>query len=97
MTKTRKITDERMVVEFRGVKFEVSSKAWNSVSVQKACTAPDTAHDFFSALDKICLGHFDDYIFKMPDENGEVDEEFGAGKETLAEFVKAVAEASGKN
>lgn len=94
MATSKKITDERCVIEFRGVEFEISSKAWKSMKVQKALL--DVTQQFW-ALDKICLGHYDEYIEKMPDENGNVDEEYGASQDTLGAFLVACGEAVSKN
>lgn len=97
MATSKKITDERCVIEFRGVEFEISKKALKSAKVQKAMQAPDSAKDFYWALDKFCLGHYNDYLMKMPNADGVVDEEFGADEDTVVEFVQAAAQAAAKN
>lgn len=95
--KKKTTTTDCYIVEFRGVEFEISKKAWKSIKVQKACTAPESPKDSYWALDRICLGHLDEYLLKMPNENGEIDEELGADEDTLLEFIKVVAENVPKN
>lgn len=94
---TKKITDERCTVEFRGVEFEISKKALRSVKVQKAMQAPDSPRDVYWALDMMCMGKSDEYFERMPDEDGEANAELGPDEDTLLEFVKAAVEAAAKN
>lgn len=84
-------------VEFRGGTYEVSVKAMHSMRVQKAMAMPDEDQAaFWRAMDAICNGKLDEYIDRMPDENGEVSE-YGASVEDMMAFFEAAAGAFGKN
>lgn len=93
----RKVTDSRLVVEFRGGEFEVDKRALESFKVQKAmaCAGKDAAKAFW-AIDMICCGRSDEYMSRIPDEDGNVSE-LGCTDEDFAAFMSAVSEAASKN
>lgn len=90
-TAKKKITDERTVIEFRGQEFEISTKAFRSMKVQIAARKDATAE---WAYDKVCMGHLAEYLERIPEEDGTVDEEYGASEEAFAAFMMACAEAA---
>lgn len=85
------------VMEFRGGEYEVSVKAIRSMRVQKAMAmAGEDVQSYWRAMDAICCGRLDEYIERIPGEDGNVDE-YGASVDDMAEFFTAVAEKYGKN
>lgn len=84
-------------IEFRGAKFDVNLGALSSVKVQKALAlARDDQAKAYWAFDAICCGSMDEYLDRIPEEDGEVSE-LGASDEAFAAFMEAVAEAAPKN
>lgn len=81
-------------VEFRGEMFDVNKAALHSMKVQKAMLLVTTNQAAaFDAMDKICCGNLDDYLDRIPEEDGKLSE-FGASDEALGAFLEAAAIAS---
>ncbi len=88
---------EKVAVEFRAARFEVSPAAVYSMRVQKAMAMSDEdPKGFMRALDLVCCGKLDEYIERMPGEDGEVSA-YGASIEDMWAFLNAVSEKLGKN
>lgn len=88
---------EKVAVEFRGVKLDVSPAAVYSMRVQKAMAMSDEdPKGFMRALDMVCCGRLDEYIGIIPGEDGEVGA-YGASIEDMWAFLSAVSEKLGKN
>lgn len=88
---------EKVAVEFRGVKLDVSPAAVYSMRVQKAMAMSDEdPKGFMRALDMVCCGNLDEYIGIIPGEDGEVSA-YGASIEDMWAFLSTVSEKLGKN
>lgn len=92
--KSRKITDGRAVIAFRGEEFEVSTDAFNRPKFYALINDPATLSQ---GAEMLCLGHYVDYLERMPDEEGEADPVNGASIETLRAFIDECAGFAGKN
>ena len=95
----RKITDERVELEFRGETFEVSQTAYKSMRVQKYLSLsgdPERQKEAYWAIDAICCGKSDEYASRIPEEDGAVGE-FGCSNEAFSAFMAAAGEALAKN
>lgn len=83
-----------MSIEFRGGSYEINKAALHSMKVQKAMLLADKDQAAaFDAMDKICCGKLDEYLDRMPEEDGELGE-FGASDAAVAAFMAAAAEAT---
>lgn len=85
-------------VEFRGGTYDINKAALHSMKVQKAMLLANVNQAAaFDAMDKICCGKLDEYLDRIPEEDGTVGE-FGASDEALGAFLEAAALAtSAKN
>lgn len=93
--------DERVEVEFRGERFEVSKTAYLSARVQKGLALagdpdPSSQKAAFRAIDALCCGHADEYMERIPEEDGSVGP-YGCSTDAFNEFMSAAGEAISKN
>lgn len=91
--------DERVTVEFRGGEYEVSKTAYRSARVQRGISlGSDPAHqsEAYAAIDALCCGRSDEYMGRIPEEDGTVGP-YGCSNEAFAAFMAAAGEAIAKN
>lgn len=91
--------DDRVTFDFRGGEYEVSRTAFLSARVQKGLAlASDPAHqaDAYAAIDALCCGRSEEYMGRIPEEDGSVGP-YGASNEAFGAFMAAAAEAIAKN
>ena len=96
---SRKLTDERIEVEFRGEAFEVSLSAYRSARVQKGLALagdPERQAEAYAAIDALCCGRSDEYMGRIPPESGEVGP-YGCSNEDLGAFLAEAVQAAAKN
>lgn len=92
-------SDERVTVEFRGGEYEVSKTAYRSARVQRGLAlGNDPAHqgDAYDAIDALCCGRSDEYMGRIPEEDGTVGP-YGCSNDAFAAFMAAAGEAIAKN
>lgn len=95
--KSRKITDERAIIVFRGQEFEVSIQACKSARVQMdILRSADNLDRFYEALDAIFCNNTRDYMNRAPEEDGSVSP-YGCSNETLGALATAAIEFAAKN
>lgn len=85
--------------EFRGQTFEASRSAYLSPRVQRGLaygSDPGRQSEAWRAIDAVCMGRTDEYMSRIPEEDGTVGE-YGCSAEAWAEFSRAMGEAISKN
>lgn len=89
--------EARAEFEFRGEVFEVSPAAIYSMRVQKAMAMQaEDQPGFYRAVDAIFCGHLDEYLDRIPGEDGKVGE-FGASIDDVSDMLLEIARKYGKN
>lgn len=82
---------------FRGGEYEVNLLAARSARIQRDLTYiadPARASRGWDAFDSLFCGNLDDYMSRIPEEDGSVGE-FGCSDEAFNAFVAAATEAAG--
>lgn len=83
--------------EFRGETFEISLAALFSMRVQKAMAMEmEDQPGFYRAVDAIFCGNLDEYLDRIPGEDGSVGE-FGASVYDVRDMLLEIARKYGKN
>lgn len=90
--------DERVTVEFRGEEFEASRTAYLSARVQRGLAvasdpSPASQRQAYDAIDAVCCGRSDEYMGRIPEEDGTVGP-YGCSNEAFGAFMAAVGELS---
>lgn len=96
-----KVKDDRVKFEFRGHEFEVSRTAYLSARVQKGLALandPDAGSQkaAYAALDALCCGKSDEYMARIPEEDGSLGP-YGCSNEAFGAFMSEAAKAIQKN
>lgn len=94
-------TDDRVTFEFRGAEFEASRTAFLSARVQRGLAvagdmAPASQRMAYDAMDAVCCGRLDEYMGRIPEEDGTLGL-YGCSNEAFAAFMAAAGEAVSKN
>lgn len=93
--------DEKVEFEFRGERFEVSRTAYLSARVQRGLSLagdpdPSSQKAAYAAIDALCCGRADEYMGRIPEEDGAVGP-YGCSNESFGAFMATAGEAIAKN
>ena len=94
-------SDERVTFDFRGAEFEASRTAFLSARVQRGLAvagdmAPASQRMAYEAMDAVCCGRLDEYMGRIPEEDGALGP-YGCSNEAFGAFMAAAGEAISKN
>lgn len=94
---SRKVSDTRAVIAFRGGEYEVSTQALKSSRVQLDIrNADEDLKAFDRAIDAVFLGNMREYMGRIPEEDGTVNP-YGCSNEALMALVVEAIGFAAKN